>query len=393
MALTKGKDGRYHASVYLGTVDGKQKFKSIAAKTEKELRKKKAEVQAKYNRGVDVTATSDTFGFWLERWLLLKETEVSENWFRALNINAAKLEAIFPLKINRLQQFDLVAVLKSLAAEGYSKRVVKAVKDIATGVLDVAADNRAIDYNVFSNVKLPKIQAERSLKINSDLPYEPRRALTEEERRWIEDTPHRAQTAAMIMMYAGLRRGELIPLLWSDIDLETGTITINKSVEMINGKPRLKQGRKTENAERTVYIPSALVDYLKGCKRTGFLVCPSARGNMMSDSAWRRLWDSYIAELNLKYGDWEHCTQTGGKRPEKNETDIPMLIPRFTAHWLRHTFVTLLYLSGVDAYAAKEQAGHADIKTTLEIYTHLDKQARERSADKLSSYISKAKKA
>lgn len=387
MALTKGKDGRYHASVYIGTVDGKQKFKSIAAKTEKELRKKKAEIQAKYNRGVDVTATSDTFGFWLERWLSLKETEVSENWLKALKINAAKLEPIFAIKINRLQQFDLSSVLNSLTAEGYSRRVVKAVKDIATGVLSVAADNRAIDYNVFSNVKLPKTQPGKSLKINSELPYEPRRALTEEEQRWITNTPHRAQTAAVIMMYAGLRRGELIPLLWSDIDLDNGTISVNKSVEMIGGKPRVKQGGKSENAERIVYIPSALVDYLRNCRHTGFLVCPGAKGDMMTDSAWRRLWDSYLSELNLKYGDWENCTLTGGKRPKKKSADLPMLIPRFTAHWLRHTFVTLLYLSGVDAYAAKEQAGHADIKTTLEIYTHLDKQARERSVSKLDKYI------
>lgn len=70
--------------------------------------------------------------------------------------------------------------------------------------------------------------------------------------------PHRAQTAAMIMLYAGLRRGELIPLLWSDIDLKAGTISVNKSVEFINGAPNLKSGGKTDAATRTVFMPKLL---------------------------------------------------------------------------------------------------------------------------------------
>ena len=64
-----------------------------------------------------------------------------------------------------------------------------------------------------------------------------------------------------------------------------------------------------------------------------------------------------------------------------------MLIPAFTAHWLRHTYVTLLYMSGVDVLTAKEQAGHADIKTTMEIYTHLDSEFKKHNISKLDEYL------
>lgn len=64
------------------------------------------------------------------------------------------------------------------------------------------------------------------------------------------------------------------------------------------------------------------------------------------------------------------------------------MIPSITAHWLRHTFATLLYLAGVDVLTARDQLGHSDIKTTLEIYTHLDKIYKRHSMDKLSRYIS-----
>ncbi len=270
-------------------------------------------------------------------------------------------------------------ILIHLSKSNYSRRVLKAVRDIAGSVMQLAADNRVIEYNYFSSVSVP----------TAAKPVQKRRTLTAEEQRWIVDTPHRAQTAAMIMMYAGLRRGELIPLLWSDIDLDNGTISVNKSTESVGGIPRVKSGGKTSNAERSINIPDILCDYLRKQPRKTLLVCPSASGEMMSDSAWRRLWDSYLTDLNLKYGKWENCIQTKGKRPSKFAPgEKPMLIPAFTAHWLRHTFITLMYLAGVDVLTAKEQAGHADIKTTLSIYTHLDKQHKRNNLEKLDQYLS-----
>ena len=64
-----------------------------------------------------------------------------------------------------------------------------------------------------------------------------------------------------------------------------------------------------------------------------------------------------------------------------------MLIPRFTAHWLRHTFITLMYMAGVDILTAKEQAGHEDIETTMGIYTHLDNQFKKKNVSKLDTYL------
>lgn len=64
-----------------------------------------------------------------------------------------------------------------------------------------------------------------------------------------------------------------------------------------------------------------------------------------------------------------------------------MKISSFTPHWLRHTFATLLYLAGVDILTARDQLGHADIKTTLAIYTHLDKKYKRSNMGKLDEYL------
>jgi integrase len=88
----------------------------------------------------------------------------------------------------------------------------------------------------------------------------------------------------------------------------------------------------------------------------------------------------------LKYGDFSESKVKAPKSkyaPQK----VDFVIPRFTAHWLRHTFITLMYLSGVDILTAKEQAGHSSIKTTMEIYTHLDNKFKKASMAKMDDYL------
>lgn len=372
-------DGRLQSRVYLG--DGKYKY--VYAANNKELQEKVNELKTKLGKGIDLTAEHDSFDSWGKRWLKRKTNRVSENWAKALNINYRKLELLLPMEVTELRRVDLEDVLTDLAGQGYSERVLKAVRDIASGIMEMCVENRVIEYNPFRTAELPKVRSK---------PENERRALTPEERRWIEETPHRAQTAAMIMMYAGLRRGELIPLLWSDIDLEAGTISVNKSVEMIDGHPSIKPGGKTEHATRIVYIPQVLINYLKPKAGNRFeLVCSSAKGKMLTDSAWKRLWSSYIKDLNMKYADFGNYIVNGKpmERPKSKccPGGVPILIPEFTAHWLRHTFITMMYLSGVDVLTAAEQAGHSDIKVTMGIYTHLDAEYKQRSMEKLDNYL------
>lgn len=108
---------------------------------------------------------------------------------------------------------------------------------------------------------------------------------------------------------------------------------------------------------------------------------------MLSEIAWKRLWESYIKDLNIKYGDFNDSIQ-GKPKSKCQPGGVPIVIPHFTAHWLRHTFATMLYFAGIDILTAKEQLGHSDIKTTLEIYTHLDSQYKRKSMEKLDIYLS-----
>ena len=144
---------------------------------------------------------------------------------------------------------------------------------------------------------------------------------------------------------------------------------------------------------RTVDIPQRLADYMQGMPRDNFLVIPSARGGVMTESAWAKLWRSYMRELNRKYGTRTPADLARLQSGKTGPKALDMTIPNITMHWLRHTFCTLLYLAGVDVIQACAQMGHADVSTTLRIYTHLDAVHKRKSVSKLDTYLAEQAKA
>jgi len=365
----KRSDGRLQAKVYLGAPNGKARYKYVYASTQKELDAKVLDIKVSLGKGLDVTANNDKFGFWRKQWLKLKQNTVSAQRYNSYSSISKMLAPLDTSTIIRLTVSDIQNIIFDNAH--LSPTTLQMLKSAAKQIFQLAIDSRIMDYNPADNVKIPK---------KTELPE--RRALTEEERQWIIDTPDFMQTAAMIMTFAGLRRGELLALLWTDIDLDNKTINVCKAAEVVHGRFITKNMTKTQAGMRTVYIPQLLADYLKTVDRKNNLyVCPAPEGAIFYTKTWNRKWDSYIAKLNRKYGDFSGCII-------KENEKLPIVIPHFTAHWCRHTFITMLYLAGVDVLTAKEQAGHNDIRTTMSIYTHLDGQYKQKNMNKLDEFLS-----
>lgn len=370
MARQKRADGRIQAKVYIGVVDGKKKYKYVYASTQKELNAKILEIKIALGKGIDVTANNDKFKYWREQWLKVKKNTVSIQRYTTYESISKKLIVLDNMTVSKITVADIQNVIFDHSK--LSTNTLVAIKSAANQIFKLAIDSRIIDYNPAINVKIPKKTETKD-----------RRALTEEERQWIIDTPDYMQTAAMIMTFAGLRRGELLALLWSDVDLDACTITVNKAAEVVNGRFVTKQFTKTEAGMRTIYIPSLLSDYLRTVDRkNNMLVFPAPKEGYFYTKTWNRKWDSYLEKLNERYGDFSrYIIKEGDKKP--------FVIPNITAHWMRHTFITMMYLAGIDVLTAKEQAGHSDIRTTMSIYTHLDSKYKQKSMSKLDEYLKK----
>lgn len=376
--VKKRPDGRYMMQIYLGMVDGKRKYKSVYGATPKEVEAKAEEIRGMMGKGLDIAAQRDKFSQWADDLYRIKAASSvtqgqKQNYYHTIEWWK---EQFAPYSISDVRADDIERALLWMQENGYAARTINFYRSVITQIMERAV-GRAIQVNPAKLVQLSGMGQ----------PAEKRRALTEEEQQWIWDTPHRAQPAAIIMMLSGLRRGELSALTWADVDTVNQTITVNKTVEYPpDGKAYIRNMTKSAAGMRVVYIPRKLADYLDTLPRSNLLVYPSASGRMMTASAWKAVWQSYMAELNRKYGQRTPADLERMKKPGRHKLD--MTIPPITLHWLRHTFCTLMYFAGVDAVQACAQMGHADVTTTLKIYTHLDQQHKRRSMDKLDAYLS-----
>lgn len=367
-------DGTYRVRVYMGIKDGKKTYKSVYGKTQKEADQKAAELKVSLRKGIDISASGDSFKVWAEHWLMSKKYEVSaERNTTLLSRSSLWIDALGNVPINQIKPFQLQTILFSIAAKNpytgapMAKKTIRGYNQVIKAIFDFAVDNRVIDYNPAAKLKLPQSATE---------PVK-RRALTAEERRRVMEFEHRAKPSAMLMMLSGLRRGEATALQWTDIDFENNKISVTKSYNF-----KIKDFKSPKNGKaRVVSVPQILIDYLKTLPQNSPFVLTNARGQMMTDDSWKRLYQSYMLDLNIHYGFG------GSINKHANNVNVPMVIDTFTPHELRHTFCTIMFEAGIDALTAKEQMGHSDIQTTLAIYTHLSSQHKNLQVDKLDRFL------
>lgn len=377
----KRADGRYCTQIYLGRDEaGKRQYKSVYGKSPAELKEKETAIRLQLGRGLDVLSQRDSFAQWADDWFRVKESEgitcrQMDNYRRAVKLWKDELQGY---EIGQVRADDIERVLLLLSSQDYAQRTINLYRSAIRQIMRRAV-GRVIPSNPEEQVHIAAIGRKE----------EQRRALTSEEQQWIWATPHRAQPVAVIMMLSGLRRGELAALTWNDVDLKEQTISVNKVIEYdSNGVPSLRPFAKSDAGTRTVDIPKRLVDYMTPMTRDNLLVVHTVSGGVMTESAWVKLWRSYMRELNIKYGIRTPADIERSKSSKSGPKTYDMTIPNITLHWLRHTFCTLLYLAGVDVVQACAQMGHADVSTTLRIYTHLDAIHKRKSVDKLDAYLS-----
>ena len=353
-------------NVYVGLdKNGKKVYKTIYGRTQAEVKSKASAIKLKIGKGIDVLNENMPFSELCERWLQYKKPLLKEKQYNSYKTNLKPFDVLGDTSVIKLVKSDFQTIINEYAAlnprthKPTSKKTLRDFRLTARQVFDFAVENRILDYNPVAYVEIPK-----------DAPKQERRALTEEEQRWIIETPHRAQLPAMLMMLSGLRLSEALALQWQDIDLEKSQIFVHQKLVM-KGTPHIEQGGKSKNSIRTVNIPKILVDFLKKQgkhKQSDYLVL-TANGRLFSDTAWRRLWESYLCDLNLKYGDFSEYENKPKSKYDPHGT--PFVIEKFTAHYLRHTFATNLFFCGQDLLYVQQQLGHAKPETTLNIYTHL----------------------
>ncbi len=389
--LKKRADGRFQMNVYIGKDEqGKSKYKAVYGKTQKEVKKKAEELKYKLGKGMNLLNADITFGELQKRWAVYKKPLLREQQFKDYLTGLKPFDVLKPIKIGKLVKADFQAIINEYAIKNpktgkpTAKQTLRSYRMVARQVFDFAVENRIVDYNPLNYVKIP-----------NNSPKKERRALTEQEQQWIINTPHRAQLPAMIMMLAGLRLGECLALQWRDIDLNKAEIFVHQKLMYKFSPPAIEQGTKTEAGIRHVHMPKILVEFLKSQPehKLDDYVNLSAKGRFYTATSWKTVWNSYLLDLNIKYGDFSKYEKS--YKSKFDPKGVPFVIERFSAHYLRHTHATNLFHCGKDILYVQEQLGHTKPETTLNIYTHLVKNNSISKSNKVidfDKYLSKISK-
>lgn len=266
---------------------------------------------------------------------------------------------------------DIARFAQSISGMSYS--TVKKTKWITNRIFQDAVQNRLITNNPCIGVRW---------EYGSKGTH---RALTASERKFIVDwhRVHRAGLWALLMLFAGLRRGEALALLWEDIDFKEDVIHVTKAIHFEGNKGVLST-TKTEAGVRDVPLMPQLKACLLQYDRREGRVCRNSNGEPVNtQAAFKRGWEGWLAAMENIMND-EPPFQPGKRNDLRKNTDRKKFFVR--THDLRHTFCTMLYKAGVGLKEAQYIMGHADSSMTLEVYTYLDEESKMSAAVKLKGY-------
>ena len=372
-SIRKRKDGRWEGRYTAGRdpVTEKPICKNVLGKTQAEVKEKLKKAIAD-SKQLDMSRSrSYTVEGWIRLWyevyveprLREKTKEYYLNYIdnhivpRIGKISLGKLTTIQIQKFyNDLQKNGRVQRYAhiELKNKGLSTRVVRGIHTLLNNCLEQAVAERLILANPAKGCKLPKLE-KKEMKI---LPQE-------KIGPYLMEADKRGLLAAYYLeLTTGLRRGELLALLWSDLDVENRTISVTKQVNRVKGELVVSQP-KTQNSARTLAIPQQAVDLLveehKKHPSNPYMFPSPKTGTMFDPDSFRHTHDKILKAIGA-----DHI--------------------RF--HDLRHTFATLSLKNGVDVKTLSGALGHYSAGFTLSTYTHATAEMKRDAADTIGNVIS-----
>lgn len=370
----KRKDGRYQSNITIGTDEetGKRIIKTIYARTIPELENIKFEIKDQINKGIYADDKRITVKEWSEKWLIAEKSicGIRTKEMYEYIVNSYIIPSIGNIRLRNIKKSDLQIMINGNSGH---YRTCEQIRMTIKQILEAAIDEGLIYKNVAQNLSLPpKIVQEK-------------RALSDDEKAGIKnaDFTDYEKVFVYILLYCGIRRGEILALSRQDINLKSHELNIKNTITFDGNTPVFKPIPKTINGIRSIPIPDELFVILKNYldHLNGFYLFEMEKANgIMSKSSYNKLWKRIIAKINIG---------AGGKNAEKATNEhaaIPELkvIHGLTAHVFRHNYATMLYYNGIDVKDAQRLLGHASIKITLDIYTHLDNN-KSNAKEKLSN--------
>lgn len=363
----KRTDGRYEASLFVPTTSGARRRVSAYARTSTEAHAKLATLTDKARRGETVADQSMTLSRFLDYWL----TEVVPIKARPRTIELYELTVrrdirplLGPIKLTKLSVSDVQRAINYKLDNGATPRTVHKMRTILSSALSRAMREELVTRNVARLVDLPSYERKEITPWTAD---DATRFLTEAK-------GHDWELGYQLLIFYGMRRGEVIGLRWSDIDFAAGFFRINQQIQRVDGKLRPGPVKTSAGRRRLPLLPAI---------REGLFALAAKQGFALPDD----LDTSAFGERLVL------ASKTGAPvEPGNFARAFYLLIEkaglrRITVHQTRHTAATLLKRLGVPPRDAQLILGHANVTTTQQIYQHGDIDAQRTALEAVQNAL------
>jgi len=372
-SIRERKDGRWEGRFTVGASphDGKTISKSVMGKTYDEVSEKLKKAINDANRKKSINTGTLTVADWMMIWFDTYSRPVIRD-STAESYQSHMKNHIFPaigeISLDSLTSPDIQTMYNTIKASGrinrkdlsegveLSSHTIRGIHALLRQCLEQAVRERRIRFNPVEACKLPpKEQNEMKVippeKVGVYLKYAEKRGVL---------------AMLFLALSSGLRRGELLALLWSDLNIENSTIAVTKQVSGRKGN-LVVSSPKTPNSIRTLAIPKQAVELL------------------ISEHA--RHPDNIYMFPSPKTGKM-YYPDSVGRLHKKVLEDAGLEMIRF--HDLRHTFATLAIQNGVDIKTLSSMLGHYSAGFTLDTYAHVSTKMQREAANKMGKFMKNA---
>ena len=370
--MRNGIQKGWRASITIGRDDnGKIKRKEFIGKTQQEVKKKLEEYKKEMLLGTISSDDKITVSEWYHTWLFdyrIKDLKPkSFEKYEGIYRNYIKDSELGKIKLKDLRATHIQRYYNKLQ----DTKPISTIKGINTRLkpcLGEAEKQGYIQKNYCKMVTLPKDNNKKTIQV-----------LTQQQQKlFIEAIKgHKLEMLFLIALGTGLRLGELLGLKWSDIDFNTGVLTVNRTLSRVKNQTTgkyeiIEQTPKTKNSNRTIPIPNDILNKLKEHKK---------------NQSKQRLFvgEGYINN-NYVFTD-DIGNPIDDKKPGRNlkSTLTKLNIEPIKFHALRHTYATRLFEANVPPKTVQVLMGHYDISITMDIYTHVMEDAKLEAIEKLNN--------
>jgi len=350
--ITKRKDGLFQGMYTAQTPNG-PKRKYVYGRKYKDVERKLAEAMGDAARGIVVDDKNLTVSEYLDRFLEdVQRGSVRESTYsrdKYLVANHVK-PALGRVKLKNLSAMHLQRLYREKQDAGLSASTVQKIHHILHKALAQAVRWDLIARNPADAAKAPRPASAEMRPLD-----------TEEVRRLLDAAyGDRLEALYVLAVTTGMRRGELLGLKWSDVDLENGRLSIGRALTRTsNGKYVVLAETKTRGSRRTVKLTQRAVEALRNHLERQLAEIEAVGDHYCDDGlVFATGAGTPINPSNLRQRSFTPLLKRAG-------------LPHIRFHDLRHTCATLLLSRGVHPKFVQELLGHATIAITLDTYSHV----------------------